>query len=58
MMQQGEEIVTGKVTQCTIGPEERTIETHDNNPFLNSIIIEFSDGQLLEYSAKFIVENC
>ena len=31
-------MVTGKVTQITIGPDGQVTGTYDNNPYLNSII--------------------
>ena len=37
-LQLGEEMVTGKVTQRTIGPDGQVTGTYDNNPYLNSII--------------------
>ena len=39
-LQFGEEIVTGKVTQRTIGPDGQVTGTYDNNPYLNSIIYD------------------
>ena len=47
-LQLGEEMVTGKVTQRTIGPDGQVTGTYDNNPYLNSIIydVEFPDGQI------------
>ena len=58
-LQLGEEMVTGKVTQSTIGPDGQVTGTHDNNPYLNSIIydVEFPDGQVKEYAANIIAEN-
>ena len=52
-------MVTGKVTQRTIGPDGQVTGTHDNNPFLYSIIydVEFPDGQVKEYAANIIAEN-
>ena len=59
MMQLGEDMVTGKVKQRTIGPDGRAIGTYDDNPYLNSIIydVEFPDGQVKEYGANIIAEN-
>ena len=53
-LQLGEEMVTGKVTQRTIGPDEQVTGTYDNNPYLNSIIYDvgFPDGQEDEYTAN------
>ena len=58
-LQLGEEMVTGKVLQRTIGPDGQVTGTYDNNPFLNSIIydVEFPDGQVKEYAANIIAEN-
>ena len=58
-MQLGEEIVTRKVTQQTIGPDGQVTGTYDNNPYLNSIIydVEVPDGQVKEYAANEIAEN-
>ena len=35
-LQLGEEMVTGKVTQRTIGPDGQITGIYDNNPYLNS----------------------
>ena len=45
-LQLGEEMVTGKVTQRTIGPDGQVTGTYGNNSYLNSIIynVEFPDG--------------
>ena len=58
-LQLGEEMVTGKVIQRTIGPDGQVTGTSDNNPYLNSIIydVEFPDGQVKEYAANIITEN-
>ena len=58
-LQLGEEMVTGKVTQRTTGPDGQLNGTYDNNPYLNSIIydVEFPDGQVKEYAANIIVET-
>ena len=58
-LQLGEEMVTGKVIQKTIGPNGQVTGTYDNNPFLNSIScdVEFPDGQVKEYAANIIAEN-
>ena len=58
-LQLGEEMITGKVTQRTIGPDGQVTGTYDNNPYLNSIIydVEFPDGQVKEYAANIIAEN-
>ena len=58
-LQLGEEMVTGKVTQRTIGPDGQVTGTYDINTYLNSIIydVEFPDGQVKEDSANIIVEN-
>lgn len=59
MLQLGDEMVTGKVKQRTVGPDGRTTGTYDDNPMLNSIIydVEFPDGQVKEYGANIIAEN-
>ena len=58
-LQLGEEMVTDKVTQRTIGPNGQVTGTYDNNPYLNSIIydVEFPNGQVKEYAANMIAEN-
>ena len=58
-LQHGEEMVTAKVTQRTIGPDGQVTGTYDNNPYLNSIIsdMEFPDGQVKEYAAIIIAKN-
>ena len=58
-LQPGEEMVTGKVTKRTIGPDGQVTGTYDNNPYLNSIIndVKFSDGKVKEYAANIIAEN-
>ena len=52
-------MVTGKVTQRTIGPDGQVTGTYDNNPYLTSIIydVEFPDGQVKQYAANIIAEN-
>ena len=52
-------MVTGKVTQRTIGPDGQVTGTYYNNPYLNSTIydVEFPDGQVKEYAANIIAEN-
>ena len=56
----GEEMVTGKVKQRTIGPDEQATGTYDNNPYLNSIIyyVELPEGHVKEYSANIIAKIC
>ena len=58
-LQLGEEMVTGKITQRTIGPDGQVRGTYYNNPYLNSIIynVEFPDGQVKAYAANIIDEN-
>ena len=58
-LQLGEEMVTGKVTQRTIGPDGHVTGTYNNNPYLNSIIydVEFPDGHVKEYATNIIAEN-
>ena len=58
-LQLGEEMVTGKVTQRTIGPDGQVTGTYDNNPYLNPIIydVELPDGQVKDYAANIIAEN-
>ena len=55
-LQLGEEMVTRKVTQRTLGPDGQVTGTYDNNPCLNSIIydVEFPDGQVKEDAANII----
>ena len=55
----GEEMVIGKVTQRTIGPDGHVTGTYESNPYLNSIIydVEFPAGQVKEYAANIIGEN-
>ena len=52
-------MVTGKVTQRTIGPDGQVTGTYDNNQYPNSIIygVEFPNGQVKEYAANIIAEN-
>ena len=54
-LQLGEEVVTGKVTQRTIGPDGQLTGTYNNNPYLNSIIydVEFPDGQSKSMSQHY-----
>ena len=58
-LQLGEEMVTDKVTQRTIGSNGQVTGTYDNNPYLNSIIydVEFPNGHVKEYAANMIAEN-
>ena len=58
-LQLGEEMVTGKVTQRTIGPDGQVTGTYDNNTYLNPIIndVDFPAGQVKEYAANIIAEN-
>ena len=44
-LQLGDEMVTGKVFQRTIGPDGQVTGTYDDNSFLNSVIydVEFPD---------------
>jgi hypothetical protein len=59
LLQQGDEVVRGKVKQRSIGPDGRTVGSYDPNPILNSIVydVEFPDGQVKEYAANIIAEN-
>ena len=52
-------MVTGKVTQRTIGPDGQVTGTYGNNPYLNSINydVEFPDRQVKKYAANIIAEN-
>ena len=58
-LQLGEEMVTGKVAQRTIGPDGQVTGTYANNPYLNSVIydVEFPDGQVKEYAANIIAKT-
>ena len=57
-LQLGEEMVTGKVIQRTIGPDEQVTGTYENNPDLNSIIydVEFPDGQSKSMQPTLLVK--
>ena len=59
MIQNGDEMVMGKVTRRSLDADGRTTGTYHDNPFLNTITydIEFPDGQVKEYSANIIAEN-
>jgi hypothetical protein len=59
LLQQGDEVVRGKVKQQSIGPDGRTVGSYDPNPTLNSIVydVDFPDGQVKEYAANIIAEN-
>ena len=53
-------MVTGKVTQRTIGPDRQVTGTYDNNPYLNSIIynVEFPDGQIKSMQPTLLLKIC
>ena len=59
MLQQGDSKVKATVKRRTIGPDGRTSGTYNDNPILNSVVydVEFSDGQVKEYSANITAEN-
>ena len=52
-------MITGKVTQRTIGPDGQVTRIYDNNPYLSSIIydVEIPYAQVKEYAANIIAEN-
>ena len=58
-MQLSDKVLTGKVTRRAHGPNGKTYGTYHNNPFRNTIVyeVEFSDGQVREYSANLIAQN-
>ncbi len=58
-LQKDGELQHGTVKRRSLGPDGRTCGTYDTNPILNSVIydVEFSDGQVREYSANLIAEN-
>ena len=59
MIQNGDEMVMGKVTRRSLDADGRTIGTYHDNPFLNTITydVEFPDGQVKEYGANIIAEK-
>ena len=59
MIQNGDEMAMGKVTQRSLDADGRTTGTYHDNPFLNTITynVEFPDGQVEEYGANIIAEN-
>ena len=50
---------TGRVARRATNQEGRVLGTYDDNPFINSMVyeVEFSDGNIREYSANVIAEN-
>jgi hypothetical protein len=58
-LQQGDDIISAKVTRCALGPDGTVIGRNDDNPMLNLIVyeVEFPNGQVNEYSVNTIAEN-
>ena len=58
-LQLEEVVTTGKVTRRALGPDGQVAGTHNDNPFLNTIIyeVEFPDGQVKDYAANVVAEN-
>ena len=58
-LQLEEVVTTGKVTRRALSPDGQVAGTHDDNPFLNTIIyeVEFPDGQVKDYAANVVAEN-
>ena len=58
-LQKGKNVKLGRVMRRTIRLNEQVIGSYNNNSILNSIIytVEFSDGEVREYSANLIAEN-
>ena len=59
MIQNGDEMVMGKVTRRSLDADGRMTGTYHDNLFLNTITydVEFPDGQVKEYGANIIAEN-
>ena len=59
IIQNGDEMAMGKVTQRSLHADGRMTGTYHDNLFLNTITygIEFPDGQVKEYGTNIIVEN-
>ena len=59
MIQNGDEMAMGKVTQRSLNADGRMTGTYHDNPFLNTITydVEFPNGQVKEYGANIIAEN-
>ena len=59
MIQNGNEMAMGKVARRSLDADGRMTGTYHDNPFLNTVTydMEFSDGQVKEYSANIIAEN-
>ena len=59
IIQNGDEMAVGKVTQRSLDADGRMTGTYHDNPFLNTITygVEFPDGQVKEYGTNIIVEN-
>ena len=56
---QGDKLQMAKVCGRTVGPDGKTIGTFHDTPIFNSIVydVEFTDGEVKEYSANVIDEN-
>ena len=56
---QGEEIRSAKVIGRSKDADGNIVGTYDDNPMLNTLSynVEFSDGEVREYSANIIAEN-
>ena len=58
-LQLDERMASGKVSKRAVGPDGRISGKYHEDPKLNSILyeVEFSDGQVREYTAKTIAES-
>ena len=56
---QGSSMRKARVLGRTVGPDDRTLGTWDDNHFLNTLVydVEFLDGEVKEYSANVIGKN-
>ena len=59
LMQLDDAAVSGKVKRRALGPDGQTTGKYVANPYHNSILyeVEFTDGQVHEYSANIIAES-
>ena len=59
LMQHGENMSVGKITQRSLGPDGKTAGSYSESPLLNSIVydVEFADGHVKEYAANVIAQN-
>ena len=59
LVQKGDSMATGIVKRRAVGPDGNPSGTYNDNPFLNTYMyeVEFSDGDIQEYSANVIAER-